>query len=341
MLTGQGLWCAGAGIALALAPFWLPQPGAVALGGALLGALGAAALLTPRSLRAVRARWLVPERVHAGQEVTLGAEFHTPSGCAPFELEAWQPGSRRSEVVAKLPALPRRGGRTRWTVRFPRRGPVALPALIGRSRQPFGLVTAQRPISDPAELLVLPALGTVERALIARLSAWLEAHAAGHERGDDDPAGLRPYRAGDPPRSIHWKATARTGDLVVLERDAATCRHLALVVDLRSDAARPRLIEAQIAAAATLVDHLCTAGCSLDLRWGGQPGGVLGGRDRLLEALALAGSSAADPLALVPIGRPALILATQPLTAQALRPRPLVLTADELPALLRLPGSVT
>jgi hypothetical protein len=93
-----------------------------------------------------------------------------------------------------------------------------------------------------------------------------------------------------------------------------------------------------IAAAATLADHLCAAGCSIDLRWGGQPGGVHGPRDRLLEALALAGTSPAEPLALVPPGRPALVLATRPLQANGLRPRPLVLTLDELPALMQLPG---
>lgn len=43
--------------------------------------------------------------------------------------------------------------------------------------------------------------------------------------------GLRAYRSGDDPRSIHWKQSARTGDLIFKERETEENRELLIVLD--------------------------------------------------------------------------------------------------------------
>ena len=46
-----------------------------------------------------------------------------------------------------------------------------------------------------------------------------------------DVRGVRPYRPGDPIRGIHWRSSARRGELMVREYDAAPSPELVLVVE--------------------------------------------------------------------------------------------------------------
>jgi uncharacterized protein (DUF58 family) len=48
---------------------------------------------------------------------------------------------------------------------------------------------------------------------------------------------VRPYVAGDPARLVHWPTSARRGELVVREHDPPPALGVALVVDLRGEAA--------------------------------------------------------------------------------------------------------
>lgn len=57
-------------------------------------------------------------------------------------------------------------------------------------------------------------------------------------RGDDLFRGVRPYIKGDERRRIHWKATARTGELMVRESDGTGVVALQVVADLRGDVYR-------------------------------------------------------------------------------------------------------
>ncbi|MCU0504645.1 MAG: DUF58 domain-containing protein [Chloroflexi bacterium] len=70
-------------------------------------------------------------------------------------------------------------------------------------------------------------------------------------------AGVRPYRAGDPPRRIHWRATARTGEPVSRRYDAPRAREAFVALDVqtvdgpywRRDAVEVRLEELAVVAA--------------------------------------------------------------------------------------------
>jgi len=55
------------------------------------------------------------------------------------------------------------------------------------------------------------------------------------------PQGTRDFRPGDEPRSVHWRATARTGRLTVREWDPPAALGLALLVQLAPDSAAPVL----------------------------------------------------------------------------------------------------
>lgn len=120
-------------------------------------------------------------------------------------------------AVARADRVPARGSTrvgTHW--RFPVRGPVALDGIELRSDWPFGLVEHRVAVARPAALLVYPRpLPRSGRARQRRRHGLAEAPRPG---GGGDFLGLRAYRDGDPPRAIHWPATARLGRPVVVER---------------------------------------------------------------------------------------------------------------------------
>jgi uncharacterized protein (DUF58 family) len=103
--------------------------------------------------------------------------------------------------------------------------------------------------------------------------------------------GLRDYRAGDPPRKIHWKALAKLGRPIVKEyRDEYFVRH-GLVLDTFCGGGGPDF-EAAVSVAASFVVRLDSREALLDLLFVGDQvhqvtaGRHLAGSELLLETLA-------------------------------------------------------
>ena len=189
--------------------------------------------------------------------------------------------SRRSENRGHLELLLRRRGRLR--VRFAR-----VTSLF-----PLGFFRKGRRHISSLEILIYPEIfgssGTRPAQFgksgeePTRRAGW------GHEL-----LGLRPFRPGDDRRSIHWKQTARTGELIFKERETEENRRLSIVFDnavgeLTSHAARLRF-ERLVSEAATAALGYLDSGyeVSLSTREESLPF-ASGSRQRLaiLETLAL------------------------------------------------------
>jgi uncharacterized protein (DUF58 family) len=317
----------------------LAAPIPAALGVALLTALALAWWLTPRRTLAVRAEWRVAATVPLGEEVAVGALVSTPAGTPPLVIQATDPASGRATHAIRLKALPAAAVKPTWSVRFPRRGLIVLPPLRVACDQPFGLVSASRTAGESAEVIVLPLLGAVRKGFTTRLQAWLGARTETAERGLDELDHLRGYRAGDPPRLVHWRASARLGRLVVVERQDLVCRRVAVLVDVRLAAGKR--FERLICAAATVVDALCTEGWTVSVHgpFTGTETGVSGDRERLLAVLALAAPSELPPGNFLPPGLSALVICPGALDL-VITPPPLVLDLDSCDELLHLPRRV-
>src|SRR5207248_2851943 len=72
---------------------------------------------------------------------------------------------------------------------------------------------------------------------------------------------LRAFRSGDDPRRIHWKQTARTGNMIYTEREAEEGRRLSIVFDnavgaLATPEAAERFERLVSEAATAAVDYL-------------------------------------------------------------------------------------
>jgi uncharacterized protein (DUF58 family) len=138
-------------------------------------------------------------------------------------------------VIDRLP----RGGTATLTYRIhgERRGRHALGPLRLRLVDPFGLVERSAVGTDTATLLVVPRV----RPLGAGGPAG--GHGGGGEgsrrtiaaHGEDD-VSTREYRYGDDLRKVHWRATARTGELMVRLEERPWRAQATLLLDTRARA---------------------------------------------------------------------------------------------------------
>lgn len=170
-------------------------------------------------------------------------------------------GGRSSEglALARVGAWSRT--EFRWEFRPEQRGLYPLEPPRVDTGFPFGLIHAHAPVAVHGELLVWPASvplrGMPDSAEIqAREDVFAERRA-----GDaGDVLGTRSFRDGDSLRRIHWGQTARSGRLIVTERQApATCATRLIVDAARSshsgDAGRETL-ELLLSTAASIVEGL-------------------------------------------------------------------------------------
>jgi uncharacterized protein (DUF58 family) len=103
------------------------------------------------------------------------------------------------------------------------------------STYPFGVLRVQRRIDGPTELVVYPEPTELvsARTGAGALAELLSDQVAGE--GDLQPSGLRDHRDGDELRSVHWRATARRGKLVVCEWEGGAGQGLEVLIDRRCE----------------------------------------------------------------------------------------------------------
>lgn len=213
-------------------------------------------------------------------------------------------GAGRGRLVPFLPP----GGQARGQLEllFPRRGRHRLRAAHFASLFPLGLFRKGLRYPLEREVLVYPELypaggiqlerGGLSGEESSRRAGW------GHELH-----ALRAFRAGDDPRSIHWKQTARVGSLIFTEREAEETLRLSVLLDnglgSTPDTALADRFEVLVSEAATAaVDHLAR-GFEVELVTRDRFVPFAGGprqRRMLLETLALLGTVPRHPGDLAP-----------------------------------------
>lgn len=109
------------------------------------------------------------------------------------------------------------------------RGPIAAERLALESSDPLGLFRSRRVMPSEALTVALPLFTSLsERVRVREIESQLTVVRAGH---GTDLYGVREYRPGDPLRRIHWKTSARRGELVVREFEPPGLRVLGLLLD--------------------------------------------------------------------------------------------------------------
>jgi uncharacterized protein (DUF58 family) len=151
----------------------------------------------------------------AQRDGTLSLIFENASAAARYQIAAGVGDA--PTTAADLPA--NGSGKVELAVAAPKRGIVRVDRLHLITTHPFGLFRAWTWVHAPIEMLVYPrphgALPmpadfgnkSGERSLI--------------NAGSDEWLGLRPFRDGDSPRQVDWKAYARDAPLLIKEYSAA------------------------------------------------------------------------------------------------------------------------
>ena len=286
--------CIGAAMLLATA-FLLDQAYAVLFGCMLALACLLSFLFGRRQLKTLRSRWLLPPSPHAGQFNTIGAELKANSAHYPYTLHAYEPRSESLQLVSAVPGSSKENSRITWPIYFPKRGQIALPPMRITCQLPFAMVENSCEVSEISRIIVLPAIGQLRKELHISLEHWLHQNRLPTSRGNDELVRLRNYQHGDSPRLVHWRASARSRQLIVSVRSDINDIHIALVLDCTSKQKNSRRFERLISMAASIVDHACRQGWSISLHGHFTPAqGLFQSRQDLMESLALAQSRSND-----------------------------------------------
>ncbi len=147
--------------------------------------------------------------VFAGSRAGFGILVTNPSRFPRYGIQLHTPGQ---------PAVPidieeQHTGTATLYREAPRRGVLPLGRWTVSTRYPLGLFRAWAHLELQAECLVYPR--PANHQPVQQSPAYKPHQTGDRGRGVDDFAGFRPYRPGDSPRHVFWKAAAREQSLLV------------------------------------------------------------------------------------------------------------------------------
>jgi uncharacterized protein (DUF58 family) len=289
----------------------------LAAGPFLTSYIGSRALL--RRLSVVRR---VPAYVFSGDPLVVNYTLENgrrwTAALALFMEDSLVPvdGAAPGTAVSPRVFFPRVPGRDRvrkrWQGSSPRRGKYRFRDLDLGTRAPFGLVERRVTIPLGEEIVIYPKIGQLTRRWF-QLQRQASENRMGkrHDRSSqqEEYHGLRDYRSGDSPRWIHWRTSARRGELMVKEFEQQNEQDLAILIDpwlprTKIDPDQRDALEQAISFAAAVCLETCRRqGRRLILGWTGATPEVCQGQasvkllHELLERLAVLRPTAEGTLA--------------------------------------------
>jgi uncharacterized protein (DUF58 family) len=195
-------------------------------------------ILSSITLTGVGMRLELPEHIFAGQPVRAQVELENEKLTLPsFSLRVEAAKTKKSPAITLLekpvyfPYVPKRE-RVQQSVpiTFARRGAYRQDAFRIVTRFPFGFLQKARRIELRAQAIVYPSVEPSRDffEILPALQGALESLSKG---GGHDLYALRGYVPSDPARHVHWKASARSGALMVREFTREDDCRVLLVLD--------------------------------------------------------------------------------------------------------------
>ena len=303
-LTVRGRAFLAAGVTAIICAVVLGQSSLTRVGVLVLSLPLVTAVLLARSrYRLALVRTVTPQLVAAGQparvDLTLTNEGRTPNGVLLLEDHVpYVLGTRPRFVLGGIGPGWRR--HVSYQVRSDVRGRFEIGPMTVRVGDPFGLIELGRAFQTTVPLVVTPR--TVPLPTIPLGGAWT---GSGDNRprafatGSAEDVTVREYRRGDDLRRVHWRSSARVGELMVRREEQPWQSRATLFLDNRLRAHRGQgvasSLEAAVSAAASVAVHLSHRGFTVRLvtATGEDPSSAWHARDAdlntgpLLEALAV------------------------------------------------------
>jgi uncharacterized protein (DUF58 family) len=175
-------------------------------------------------------------------------------------------GGRPRFVLDRV--LPQRSVDVDYTVRSQLRGRYRIGPLTVRLTDPFGLCELTRSFNASDMLVVTPQIVALPDIRLG--GDWAgagESRARSVATSGEDDAATREYRQGDDLRRIHWRSTARAGELMVRREEQPWQSRAVLLLDCRGSVHHgdgpSSSLEWAISAAASIGLHLSKAGFTM------------------------------------------------------------------------------
>jgi uncharacterized protein (DUF58 family) len=305
MLTPRGRVVLGLGLGVYIAAWAFGSKPLYPVAVGLLLVVGTAWVwvrLANRPFRVTRG-WGDREQLE-GDDVPVVVELRATAKMLPASATLVERVGRLGE---QRHPLRRRGRRlsVRYVLARLPRGRYAFEDVRVELADPFGLENMEIPLPAPGALLVYPRLVRLERLfsetgahsqdgrrLLLRRHSGFELH------------GVREYEQGESLRRVHWRSTARRGQLMVKELEDAPRDEIAVLLDADASAVVGESFEVQVRAAGSILDSYVRRGRRVVLVVNSERRGIQQVHSaaadwrRALELLA-----AAEPTGRSPLGR--------------------------------------
>lgn len=247
---GWGLIVIGATMAVAGAALGLAAACAV---GVFMVAIVVSAMLIVAEVPQVRmARVAVPGEVQRGSPAEIRLHFQSMSTKHPRPLTVIETIDDEQRIATIGPITPQGSDHISYAIPTHRRGVVTAGPLVVRRFDPFGLVTADRRFASTCTVSIRPRRYPL-RMLPTGRNRDLEGPTRERSEGSASFHQLRAYAPGDDLRRIHWRSTAKTGELLVKQMVDTTRPELVVVLDNRRSAIGPDDFENAVDIAASIV----------------------------------------------------------------------------------------
>lgn len=188
--------------------------------------------VTPRSVSIKRSQ---NKQVRLAEPIEVWVEVtnHARRRMRGLVRDGWQPSAHHDQPVHPLDLAPGDTQRFTTVLHPARRGTVRTRTLTIRTTGPLGLAGRQRTHACPGEVTVVPPFRS-RRHLPSRIQQLREIEGrsavhmpgAGHEFDS-----LREYVRGDDVRTIDWRASARSDELIVRTYRPERDRRVVVVLD--------------------------------------------------------------------------------------------------------------
>lgn len=242
----------------------------------LLSSLILSGVLSVLNFRGLQWRMHLPVHFRAGEPARLQIEVENHKKVLPTYSIGFRPkaDSERELDPVFLESRLEPGGRAMldWLFTPERRGLARVEVSGVESQYPFGFLRKTMGGRMRREVRVWPARVEYTAQWPAGKSLHQQGSLLRRSGTGADLLGLRDYRAGDPPRAMHWKASARAGRLLV--RELADEMHSGFILHVETDAAMWKGregFEAMCAVAGTLAEDFFRENRLLGVAFDDQP----------------------------------------------------------------------
>ncbi|MFC4017533.1 DUF58 domain-containing protein [Micromonospora sp. GCM10011542] len=256
-ITARGIGLLVAAVVLLGVGFRFAYPELTLLGAAAGAAVCYAALTAAWRPRLTVSRRADPDRVARGEAASMTLTVRNTGRLRSANLLAEDRCGDRAVPVPLLRLRPGRDTELRYDVPTYRRGVVPVGPLRVTRRDPLGLVALARPYGDTVPVWVHPRIHPMS-AVPTGAGRSLDGRVDGVPHGSITFDSLREYVVGDELRRVHWRTSARVGELMVRENVDTSLPRIVVLLDNRS-AAHP----GRVAGTAESFESGCEAAASI------------------------------------------------------------------------------